>query len=92
MIAGGGGTLVPHLTAVGFEPTSANTVDLKSTPLDLSGTLSLYYIYVVFLFPYFFLFSYIYDFYMFVIIFVFLSASFNVGVTLYFKHYIHHTH
>ena len=22
---------------VGFEPTSANTVDLKSTPLDLSG-------------------------------------------------------
>ena len=25
---------------VGFEPTSANTVDLKSTPLDLSGNLA----------------------------------------------------
>ncbi len=24
----------------GFEPASANTVDLKSTPLDLSGTMT----------------------------------------------------
>ena len=61
MIAWGWGTLVPHLTAVGFEPTSANTVDLKSTPLDLSGTLSLYYNYVVFFFPSFFLSTYIYE-------------------------------
>ena len=44
---------------VGFEPTSANTVDLKSTPLDLSGTLSLYYIFVALLFFYIF-FSFLY--------------------------------
>ena len=28
------------LSAVGFEPTSANTEDLESSPLDLSGTLT----------------------------------------------------
>jgi len=28
------------LSAVGFEPTSANTVELESTPLDRSGTLT----------------------------------------------------
>ena len=56
-----GGTLVPYMTAVGFEPTSANTVDLKSTPLDLSGTLSLYYNYVAFLFSIFFFLYYIYE-------------------------------
>lgn len=35
------------MTAVGFEPTSTNTDDLKSSPLDRSGTLS-YIIYFVF--------------------------------------------
>ena len=30
------------LSAVGFEPTSANTVELESTPLDRSGTLTNY--------------------------------------------------
>lgn len=29
------------MSAVGFEPTSANTVELESTPLDRSGTLTL---------------------------------------------------
>jgi hypothetical protein len=29
------------LSAVGFEPTSANTVELESTPLDRSGTLTI---------------------------------------------------
>ena len=29
------------VSAVGFEPTSANTVELESTPLDRSGTLTL---------------------------------------------------
>ena len=28
------------MSAVGFEPTSANTVELESTPLDRSGTLT----------------------------------------------------
>ena len=28
------------VSAVGFEPTSANTVELESTPLDRSGTLT----------------------------------------------------
>ena len=28
------------MPGVGFEPTSANTVDLKSTPLDRSGILA----------------------------------------------------
>jgi hypothetical protein len=31
------------MSAVGFEPTSANTVELESTPLDRSGTLTLYF-------------------------------------------------
>jgi len=31
------------LSAVGFEPTSANTVELESTPLDRSGTLTAIY-------------------------------------------------
>ena len=30
-----------RLSAVGFEPTSANTVELESTPLDRSGTLTI---------------------------------------------------
>ena len=30
------------VSAVGFEPTSANTVELESTPLDRSGTLTSY--------------------------------------------------
>jgi hypothetical protein len=29
------------MSAVGFEPTSANTVELESTPLDRSGTLTM---------------------------------------------------
>jgi hypothetical protein len=29
-----------NMRAVGFEPTSANTVVLKTTPLDLSGILA----------------------------------------------------
>lgn len=29
-----------EMSAVGFEPTSANTVELESTPLDRSGTLT----------------------------------------------------
>lgn len=29
------------MSAVGFEPTSANTVELESTPLDRSGTLTI---------------------------------------------------
>ena len=29
------------VSAVGFEPTSANTVELESTPLDRSGTLTI---------------------------------------------------
>lgn len=28
------------MSRVGLEPTSANTVDLKSTPLDRSGTVT----------------------------------------------------
>ena len=28
------------MSRAGFEPASANTVDLKSTPLDLSGTVT----------------------------------------------------
>ena len=28
------------MSVVGFEPTRANTEDLKSSPLDLSGTLT----------------------------------------------------
>lgn len=32
-----------RLSAVGFEPTSANTVELESTPLDRSGTLTITY-------------------------------------------------
>jgi hypothetical protein len=31
-----------EMSAVGFEPTSANTVELESTPLDRSGTLTVY--------------------------------------------------
>ena len=30
------------MSAVGFEPTSANTVELESTPLDHSGTLTMW--------------------------------------------------
>lgn len=32
------------MSAVGFEPTSANTVELESTPLDRSGTLTISYV------------------------------------------------
>ena len=31
------------MSAVGFEPTSANTVELESTPLDRSSTLTITY-------------------------------------------------
>lgn len=34
-------TIKKLLSAVGFEPTSANTVELESTPLDRSGTLTI---------------------------------------------------
>ena len=41
------GTEVPVsgvvMSAVGFETTSANTVELESTPLDRSGTLTIKY-------------------------------------------------
>ena len=33
------------MLTVGFEPTSANTVELESTPLDRSGTLAYFYTY-----------------------------------------------
>ena len=33
-------TKVASMSAVGFEPTSASTVELESTPLDRSGTLT----------------------------------------------------
>lgn len=36
------------MTAVGFEPTSANTVELESTPLDRSGMLSNIYAYGIY--------------------------------------------
>ena len=32
------------MSAVGFEPTSANTIELESTPLDRSGTLTISYV------------------------------------------------
>ena len=34
------GSRSQNVSAVGFEPTSANTVELESTPLDRSGTLT----------------------------------------------------
>ena len=33
-----------YVLAVGFKPTSANTVELESTPLDRSGTLTITYV------------------------------------------------
>ena len=36
----GGREKKKKMSRAGFEPASANTVDLKSTPLDLSGTVT----------------------------------------------------